>query len=93
MSERGTGPKSLIERSKGHQELGCCLVVSCVSKPIGLSGGVPYPPFYRPRGCRGYRQEKEECKENAPLDNLLWILVFDDQHNKIGLMNLQVIVL
>ena len=33
------------------------------------------------------------CKENGPLAHLLWILVFDDQHNQIGLMNLQVFVL
>ena len=33
------------------------------------------------------------CKENGPLAHLLWILVFDDQHNQIELMNLQVIVL
>jgi len=33
------------------------------------------------------------CKENGPLTHLLWILVFDDQHNQIGLMNLQVFVL
>ena len=33
------------------------------------------------------------CKENGPLAHLLWILVFDDQHNQIRLMNLQVIVL
>ena len=28
------------------------------------------------------------CKENGPLAHLLWILVFDVQHNQIGLMNL-----
>ena len=33
------------------------------------------------------------CKKNGPLAHLPWILVFDDQHNQIGLMNLQVIVL
>ena len=33
------------------------------------------------------------CKENGPLAQLLWILVFDDQHNQIGLMNLQVFIL
>ena len=32
-------------------------------------------------------------KENGPLAHLLWILVFDDQHNQIGLMNLQVFIL
>ena len=47
MVERRTGPKSLMERSKGHQELGCCLVVSCASKTIGPLSGVPCPPIYR----------------------------------------------
>ena len=61
MVERGTGPKSLMKRSKGCQELGCCLVVCvmCVESILPLSG-VPYPPFYRPRGSRDYRWEKEE---------------------------------
>ena len=39
------------------------------------------------------RELVDTCKENGPLTHLLWILVFDDQHNQIGLMNLQVIVL
>ena len=34
MVERGTSPKYLMERSKGCQELGCCLAVCCVSKMI-----------------------------------------------------------
>ena len=38
-------------------------------------------------------QKGGDGKENGPLAHLLWILVFDDQHNQIGLMNLQVIVL
>jgi len=33
------------------------------------------------------------CKENGSLAHLLWILVFDDQHNQVGLINLQVIIL
>ena len=33
------------------------------------------------------------CKESGPLAHLFWILVFDDQHNQIGLMNLQVFIL
>ena len=28
--ERGIGPKSLMERSKGCQEHGCCLAMRCV---------------------------------------------------------------
>ena len=59
MVERGIGPKSLMEESKGRQELGCCLTTCCVSKTIGPLSGVPCPPFYRPRGSRGYRREKE----------------------------------
>ena len=34
-----------------------------------------------------------QCKKNGPYVYLLWILVFDDQHNQIELMNLQVSVL
>ena len=58
MVERGTGPKSLMERSKECQELGCYLAVCCV-KSIPLFSGVTCPPFYRPRGSRDYRWEKE----------------------------------
>ena len=44
--------------------------------------------------CRlnGRDDRTRPCKENGPLAHLLWILVFDDQHNQIGLMNLQVFV-
>ena len=38
-------------------------------------------------------QKGGDCKENGSLAHLLWILVFDDQHNQIGLMNLQVFIL
>ena len=30
-------------------------------------------------------QKGGDCKENGPRPILLWILVFDDQHNQIGL--------
>ena len=63
MVERGTGPKSLIEWLKGCQELGCCSAVCFVMRCVELIHpftGVPYPPFYRPRGSRDYRWEKEE---------------------------------
>ena len=53
MVERGTGTKSLMERLKGCQELGCCLAVSYVSRMISPLSGVPCPPFYRPRGEQG----------------------------------------
>ena len=49
MVERGTCPKSLMERSKGRQELGCCLAVCCVSKTIDQKlvplVGCPALPF------------------------------------------------
>ena len=60
MVERGIGPKSLMERSKGRQELGCCLAVCCVWNRFVVFGGVPCRAFYRPRGSRDYRWEKEE---------------------------------
>ena len=48
MVERVTGPKSLMERSKGRQELGCCLVVCYVElirqKSVSLVG-CPALPF------------------------------------------------
>jgi hypothetical protein len=30
------------------------------------------------------------CKKNGPLAHLVWILVFDDQHDQVKLMYLQV---
>ena len=65
--ERGKGPKSLMEWSKGCQELGRCLVVCvmccvCSTDPSSVDpfSGEPCPTFYRPRGSTGYRWEKEE---------------------------------
>ena len=46
--------------------------------------------------CRrgsGAGRRWQRCKENGPKAHLLWILVFDDQHNQVRLMNLQVIIL
>ena len=67
MVERGVGPKSLKERSKGA--LRARLLLSyvlcgawCVELIHPLSG-VPCPPFYRPRGSKDYRWEKEEKLE------------------------------
>jgi hypothetical protein len=33
------------------------------------------------------------CKENGTLAHLVWILVFDDQHGPVRLMDFQVFVL
>ena len=38
-------------------------------------------------------QKGGDCKENGPFANLVWILVFDDQHDQVGLMSLQVFIL
>ena len=46
-----------------------------------------------PWSCWHQSPKRGDCKENGPLAYLLWILVFDDQHNQIGLMNLQLFVL
>ena len=61
MVKRGTCPKSLMERSKGCQELGCCLAMCCVCgiDPSPLVG-CPALPFIDQGGSRGYRWEKEE---------------------------------
>ena len=56
-----------MERSKGRQELGCCLAVLCVVCGIDLSSlvGCHVPPFYRPRGSRDYKWEKEEKNQRV----------------------------
>ena len=66
MVERGTGPRSLMEGSKGGQEPGGGLAVYVsrtelsmsssvcelfVEKSVSLFSGVPCPSFYRPRGA------------------------------------------
>ena len=73
MVERGTGPKSLMEKiermPRAWSLLGCvrdvlclCRTGLCVShlSKVGPLSGEPCPPFYRPRGSRGYKWEKEE---------------------------------
>ena len=69
MGERGTCPKSLMERSKGHQEHGYCLAMrcvcvidssSCVSKRSVPLVGCPALPFIDQGGSRVYKWEKEE---------------------------------
>ena len=69
MVERGTGPKSLIERSKGHQELGCCLAVCCVElicqKLVPLVG-CPALPFIDQGGAGiidGRKRKKPEVEK------------------------------
>ena len=61
MGERGIGPKSLVERTLRALLLLSCVLcdVWCVQFFRPLSG-VPCLPFYRPRGSRDYRWEKEE---------------------------------
>ena len=76
MGERGTCPKSLMERSNGCRELGHC---SAICSRFDASGsdlmydqflcdvmplsGVPCFPFYRPRESMDYRWEKREKRE------------------------------
>ena len=63
MGERGTGPKSLMERANGCRELGRCLAMcsrfdasgSAVMCLIDTLSGVPCFPFYRPRESRDYK--------------------------------------
>ena len=56
-------------------------------KRKGSSQNIPLRREYKTGDYHG------ACKENGPYAYLLWILVFDDQHNQIGLMNLQVFIL
>ena len=69
MVERGIGPKSLMERSKGRQELGCCLVVCYVElihqKSVALVG-CPTLPFIDQEGAGvtdGRKRKKTKCGE------------------------------
>ena len=57
------------------------------SKTIDNPGAATYSYTVPPERSEG------DCKENGPLTQLLWILVFDDQHNQIGLMCLLVFIL
>ena len=70
MVERGICPKSLMERSKGRQELGCCLTVCCVSKTIDQKSvplvGCPALPFIDQGGARviyGRKRKKPKVEK------------------------------
>ena len=64
MVERGTGPKSLMEKVERALRawllLGCVLCDAWCVELIHPLSGVPCPPFYRSRGSGDYRCEKEE---------------------------------
>ena len=69
MVERGTGPKSLMEWSKGRQELGCCLVVCYVElihqKSVPLVG-FPALPFIDQGGAevtKGRKRKKPKVEK------------------------------
>ena len=72
MVERGIGPKYLMERSKGRQELGCCLAVCCVSKTINQKSvplvGCPALPFIDQGGAGvtdGRKGKKTKGREGS----------------------------
>ena len=72
MVERGTGPKSLMEWSKGCPDLGYCLavcVMCCVYVKLISLHGESYPPSYRPRGSRGFTdgRKRKKPKVEVPL--------------------------
>ena len=75
MGEREIGPKSLVERSKGCEELSCCLamcsrfdgsgfgVMQCDMRcPMPLNG-TPCFPFYMPMESKGYNGRKRGERE------------------------------
>ena len=72
MVERGTGPKFLMERSKRAQLL-LSYVLCRIDAPLS---GVACPPFYRPRGSRDYRWEKEEKLEAEKVLQRCWVFLF-----------------
>jgi hypothetical protein len=49
--------------------------------------------FSQDLNCTKALEKGWPCKENGPLAHLVWILVFDDQHGQVGLMDLKVFVL
>ena len=65
--ERSQVSDGMVERTPRAQSLlGCMSDVLCVeliSQKIDPFSGVACPPFYRPRGNRGYRSEKKENAE------------------------------
>ena len=74
MVERGTGPKSLVERTNGCRELSCYSAMCSKFDASGFNlmrsdefscdamplNGTPCFPFYRPRESMGYNRRKEE---------------------------------
>ena len=62
--DRSQVSHGMVERMLRAQSLlGCMRDVLCVeliSQKVHPFSGVSYPPFYRPRGSRGYRWKKEE---------------------------------
>ena len=76
MVERGTGPKSLLEKIKRmprawsllgyvRDVLCLCRTSLCVSHPlkVGPFSGEPCPPFYRPRGEQGLQMGERGKKQ------------------------------
>ena len=67
MVERGTYPKSLVGRTNGCRELGCCSAMCSRFDASGFDlmrcdplNGTPCFPFYRLRESMGYNGRKEE---------------------------------
>ena len=61
-----------VERTpRARLLLGCVLSVESIH-PLT---GVPYPPFYRPRGSRDYRWEKEEKTEVEKVLRRSWVFL------------------
>ena len=57
---------SQVSDGKVKRVLRACMLLSCVVcgvESICLLSGVPCAPFYRPRGSKDYRWEKEEKLE------------------------------
>ena len=76
MVERGTCPKSLMERSKGCQELSCILVVCYVWNQSVPLVGCPALPFIDQGENKGYRWEKEKKTKGKKVLRGCWVFLF-----------------
>ena len=56
--------------------LGCVLCDAWCVESIRPFSGVPFPPFYRSRGSRDYRWEKEEKPEPKEVLQRCWVFLF-----------------
>ena len=105
LGEREVGPLPMEEPEGGWVAVGAGAMahgLGEVGDGEGLgeqSAFIPQNRHQIPLGPRRRHRRRDPTQGRQPVRKMdprpiyFWILVFDDQHNQIGLMNLQVIVL